>query len=153
MIAVCDYFMPTIQKEQSIPYLATDMYRLVADIAAYPDFVPYCSATTIHESTETRVVASVSLNFYGVKQTFTTQNQMEPETGITMELVDGPINHLQGRWQFVVLNESSSTITLSVDYTINHPWYSVLFDSAVERVSGEILQAFVQRAKVLYGTT
>jgi ribosome-associated toxin RatA of RatAB toxin-antitoxin module len=144
--------MPTIQKEQSIPYLAADMYRLVADIAAYPDFVPYCSATTIHTSTDTSVVASVSLHFYGVQQTFTTQNQMQPDRAIVMALVDGPIAHLQGQWQFMALGDQASKITLVVDYTIDNPWYSALFDSVAARVSGEILQAFVLRAKVLYGT-
>jgi len=152
LIAQCDYFMPTIQKEQSIPYLAADMYRLVADIAAYPDFVPYCSGTIIHESSDRCVEASVSLNFYGVKQTFTTKNQMQPDSIITMELVNGPIKHLQGQWQFVALGEAASKITLSVDYSIDHPWYGALFDAAVGRVSSEILQAFVLRAKVLYGT-
>lgn len=144
--------MPIIQKEQSIPYLAADMYYLVADIAAYPDFVPYCSATTIHEATDTSAVASVSFSFYGVKQTFTTHNQMQPGSIITMELVDGPIADLQGQWQFIALSETTSKITLSVDYTIDHPWYSAVFNTAVTRVSSEMLQAFVQRAKVLYGT-
>ena len=77
---------------------------------------------------------------------------MQPDSIITMELVNGPIKHLQGQWQFIALGEAASKITLSVDYTIDHPWYGALFDAAAGRVSSEILQAFVLRAKVLYGT-
>ena len=143
--------MPTIQKEQSIPYFAGDMYRLVADIAAYPDFVPYCSGTIIHEASDAEVTASVSLRFYGVQQTFTTKNTMQPDSAITMALMGGPITQLQGQWQFTPLGERASTITLSVDYVIEHPMYGAMFDAAVGKVSAEILRAFVQRAEVLYG--
>ena len=39
--------MPTHAEIRRLPYSAAEMYALVADMAAYPEFLPWCSGARI----------------------------------------------------------------------------------------------------------
>ena len=39
--------MPTHSETRTLPYTAQQMYDLVADVAAYPQFLPWCAAARI----------------------------------------------------------------------------------------------------------
>ena len=41
--------MPSFQTTETVPFTAQQMFDLVADIEAYPQFVPLCEALRIRE--------------------------------------------------------------------------------------------------------
>ena len=43
--------MPTHSETRSLPYTAQQMYDLVADVAKYPEFIPWCAAARIRSVT------------------------------------------------------------------------------------------------------
>ena len=60
--------MKTINKSRIIPYLAKDMYSLVANVKSYPEFVPYCSDSDIVSDTNDIVTAYIELSFHGIRK-------------------------------------------------------------------------------------
>ena len=44
--------MPTHAEKRRMPYSADEMFALIADVAAYPEFLPWCSAARIRKRTE-----------------------------------------------------------------------------------------------------
>ncbi|MBT4804259.1 MAG: type II toxin-antitoxin system RatA family toxin [Legionellales bacterium] len=143
--------MKTVYKEKIIPYLASDMYSLVANISSYPDFVPYCHSTIIEKDSEKEVVASIELNFHGIIKKFTTTNAMVPSETISMKLKGGPLESLNGKWVFKQLSATSSKITLHIEYEVSNNIYAAVADTVIAKVSNDILMAFVSRAGQVYG--
>ena len=42
--------MPTHSEKRIVPYSADEMYALIADVARYPEFLPWCAAARIRET-------------------------------------------------------------------------------------------------------
>lgn len=142
--------MHSINKEKIIPYLSEDMYNLVADIASYPEFVPYCNDSGIIISDKSEVTAFIELSFQGINKKLTTKNLLTPIAKIEMNLVSGPVQNLVGIWQFIPINDNSTKIKLAVNYQFANPLYQSLATAVVDKVSEQILQSFIKRAKYLY---
>lgn len=143
--------MKTLHKSCIIPYLAKDMYNLVANIKSYPDFVPYCGSADILSEQDNVVSAFIEFNFQGIHKKFITENVMEPHNKITMKLVDGPLDTLSGNWEFTPVNETSSKISLNINYTVSGFAYASIFELVIGSVSDKILKSFVTRAHNIYG--
>ena len=143
--------MKTINKSRIIPYLAKDMYSLVANVKSYPEFVPYCSDSDIVSDTNDIVTAYIELSFHGIRKKITTKNTMILNEKIMMKLVDGPLSFLEGSWNFSGVNETNSKIELSISYEVLGFGYATIFETVIGTVSDQILMSFVKRAKDIYG--
>ena len=128
-----------------------DMYRLVDDIASYPEFLPWCSATTIHERSDDQVEASIVLKKGLINQTFTTRNSLQASRQIEMNLVDGPFSILHGIWRFKALSENACKISLNMEFTISNPVLRITLEPVFTQVLGRLVDAFKARAEELYG--
>src|SRR3546814_20429406 len=62
---------------------------LVADVASYPDFMPWCGGAIVHKHDEHGMEASITISIAGIKQTFTTRNEHDYPNLIKFHLVDG----------------------------------------------------------------
>ena len=45
--------MPTHTEKRALPYSADQMYGLVADVASYPEFLPWCAASRVRRAGHT----------------------------------------------------------------------------------------------------
>ena len=82
-----------------------DMYKLVEAVPAYPQFLSWCTDTTVHEQSSERQKASLTVLVAGVRQSFTTINSLVQGERVEMRLLEGPFKNLQGEWTFVQLGE------------------------------------------------
>ena len=108
--------MPVIQRSALVEHSAAKMFRLVNDVAAYPQRFDWCERAEVLENTEARVVARLDLGLGGLRTWFTTENTLAPPHHIDMHLRDGPFRKLTGRWQFHALDESACKVTLTLDF-------------------------------------
>lgn len=143
--------MQHISKQAIVDFPAMDMYSLVDDIAAYPEFLPWCANATIQERSDDQVVASIVLKKGLINQTFTTRNTRQEATRIEMNLVDGPFSKLHGVWQFKELSERSCKISLEMEFAISNPVLRLTLEPVFSQVLGRLVDAFKDRAEELYG--
>jgi ribosome-associated toxin RatA of RatAB toxin-antitoxin module len=94
-----------IQRSALLPYPAQLLYDLVNDVARYPEFLPWCSAAEVLESSPEFMRASVGVAKGGLSQHFVTRNTLVPGQSIEMNLEEGPFTQLHGIWVFKALNE------------------------------------------------
>ena len=52
--------MAVVNKSALVPYRATEMYALVADVEHYPAFLPWCADATVHYRRGREVRASLA---------------------------------------------------------------------------------------------
>ncbi|MCJ1380966.1 hypothetical protein MMC17_004075 [Xylographa soralifera] len=80
----------TLSATRTLPYSASALYALIADIASYPSFLPYCTASTItswstpYPGTSTRYPRSATLTvgFQSYSETFHSHVFCLPDTAV-----------------------------------------------------------------------
>ncbi len=143
--------MTTIHKSSDVPFSAEQMYALVNDIEAYPEFLPWCSEATIFQEGTHSLTATVSLQSGKIKQAFTTDNIMQPGSSIEVKLVKGPFKHLSGIWHFKDLTESQCRITLDMSFEFNNRIIKMALNKIFSKIVNSLVDAFTKRAQQLYG--
>lgn len=143
--------MPQIQRSALVPYSCRQMFELVNDVTAYPEFVPGCVDTRIIEQTKERMVAELSISKAGIRHAFTTQNTLEHAHRISMALVDGPFQRLSGGWTFKELSPEACKVTLELEFEFSSKLLHFAFAQVFNEVTSRMVDAFAQRARDVYG--
>jgi coenzyme Q-binding protein COQ10 len=72
--------MPVHSETRKLPYSAEQMYDLVADISAYPQFLPWCSAARIRlratEGERETVEADLVVSFKVFRESFASRVEL-----------------------------------------------------------------------------
>ncbi len=127
------------------------MYDLVADVARYPEFLPWVSAIRVRQDGETEMLADMIVGFKSLRETFSSRVVKTPKTSIIVDYLDGPMKHLHNGWKFEDVASGGSTVDFTVDFSFRNRVFEALagqfFDSALRKMTG----AFIERADELYG--
>lgn len=140
-----------IQRSALLPYPARSLYDLVNDVARYPEFLPWCSASEVFESGERHMLARLSVAKGGLSQQFVTRNVLSPGESIEMNLEEGPFKHLHGLWTFKALNEQACKISLDLSFDYAGPLVRASLGPLFNQAASSMVDAFCQRAKQLFG--
>jgi len=143
--------MAVVHKSVFLGYSAQQMFDLVANIDDYPKFLPWCSGVEIRERRDNVVVASIGINYHGVKQSFTTSNENAAPTTINMKLVDGPFKCLDGVWTFKALREDACKIELDMRYEFSGTLLDKLVGPVFGMIANSMVDSFCKRAETVYG--
>ena len=140
-----------VERSALLPYSAMQMYEIVADIRAYPEFLSWCSAVELVEERDAEVVANLKIAYRKLNMAFTTRNQNKPGESISLSLVDGPFSQLNGQWRFAALNKQACKVSIVMEFHFKRSAVSAVFGKAFEKIIVKQLQAFQMRAVQLHG--
>ncbi len=143
--------MTRIHKNTLVPYSAEEMYTLVNDIRAYPEFLPWCKSAEVKHETANHLCATVALEAGRIKQAFSTENTMEPGRRIEMQLIEGPFRFLTGRWQFEPQSGRNSIIDLNIEFEFKNKLLKLALSGTFNKVMDSMVDAFTRRAEQMYG--
>lgn len=143
--------MPQIRKSVLVPYSAERMYALVAGVADYPQFMPWCGGARTAPEPDGRVRATVDIDYHGVRSSFTTLNRNVPAQSIEMHLAEGPFADLAGEWRFAALAEDASKVEFMLDYRFAGSVIGRLVAPVFDGIANSFIDAFTRRAEALYG--
>ncbi len=147
-----DAWMTThIQRSALLPYPAQALYDLVNDVASYPEFLPWCSASTVIEASETLMRAKLEVAKGGISQHFVTRNVLVPGRSIEMNLEEGPFTQLHGLWVFKPLGEKACKISLDLTFDYAGAIVRATLGPLFNQAANTLVDAFCQRAKQLNG--
>lgn len=127
------------------------MYALVADIASYPQFLPWCGGTQIISRSEDEIVATITIAYHGLHKTFTTRNLLHKGKMMEIRLVEGPFRHLYGYWLFEPLDANASKISVDLEFEVANRLVSMVLTPVFSGIASELVDAFYQRARTLHG--
>lgn len=143
--------MAKVSRSALLMYSADEMYQLVNDVSAYPDFLPGCVASKILVEEDNMMRASVTVSKAGIKQAFTTENRLLAGRNIKMNLVDGPFTSLQGGWTFLALDDQACKVSLDLKFEFSSQLVELAFGRIFKELVGSMVKSFADRAKVVYG--
>jgi ribosome-associated toxin RatA of RatAB toxin-antitoxin module len=140
-----------VKRTALVTYTPEQMFDLVVDVERYCEFLPWVKGAHVHEKTGRDLLASLTMERAGVKQTFTTRNVMDRPNRMSLTLVEGPFKTLEGLWTFTPIG-TGTKIVLDMKFEFGSALASMLFGRAFEHSIGQLIDAFVARAKVSYGS-
>jgi ribosome-associated toxin RatA of RatAB toxin-antitoxin module len=143
--------MREVHRSALVGYSADRMFALVNDVSAYPEFLPWCAETVVHEAGERHMRAEIAFSKAGVSKRFTTENRLSYPESIEMRLVDGPFENLYGTWLFRPLSEEACKISLDIAFRIRSRVLDLALGRAFEQACDTLVDAFTRRARQVYG--
>ena len=141
----------TIQRSALLMHSAEQMYQLVNDVEAYPQFMKGCRGARILEQGEDYMVARLELMAKGVSCNFVTRNTLHQNSAIELNLEEGPFSQLHGKWTFKSLTESACKVSLQLEFQFNSMSVGLASSSLFSSVANNLLDATVAQAAKVYG--
>lgn len=145
--------MPGIHEVRRMPYSAEQMFSLVADVARYPEFLPWIPATRIRSDSETEMVADMLVGFKGIREKFTSRVTKQRPDMIDVQYIDGPLRDLDNRWLFRDLPEGGCEVDFNVEFQFRNRLFESLAGQYFDRAFRKMVAAFEKRAEELYGSS
>ena len=143
--------MPKHSETRAMPYSATQMFDLVADVKAYADFLPWVIAMRVRKDTPQETLADMIVGFKGLRETFTSRVEKQRPELIRVNYVEGPLKYLHNDWRFRP-NGAGCFVDFSVDFAFKNRMFEMLAGQVFTMALRKMIGAFEERAKVLYGS-
>ena len=143
--------MTTISKSALVTYSPEQMFKLIDDIEAYAEFLPWCSTATEISRGDNKVEASILISHSGFNKEFATQNKNTPFEKIEMHLVNGPFKNLDGVWLFEPLGETACKVSLNLEFEFSSKIISITLGPVFSKIANNLVDAFIKRADIVYG--
>lgn len=142
--------MPRHREVRHLPYTAEQLFALVADVASYPEFLPWCVGARVHRATPDQVLADLWIGYQFIRECFTSEVQLTPPTRIDVQYFHGPFRYLENRWTFQDMPEGGCELDFYVDFEFKSSLLQRLIQFVFTEAVHKMVSSFEQRAQVLY---
>jgi ribosome-associated toxin RatA of RatAB toxin-antitoxin module len=151
--------MKHVKKSVLLWYTPHEIYELVTDVEAYPQFLPWCERAEILSRDEQGLTARLHLAYSGIRHAFTTKNVQVADESVHIGLVDGPFSLLEGMWRFVPLplpsppgaDRGGCRIEFELRYAFSNGVLEAAISPVFDRIANTFVDSFVRRAEQVHG--
>lgn len=150
--------MPSHSEKRILSYSADQMYALVADVASYPQFLPWTAAARIRsvrpqDDGSEVMEADLVISFKVFREKFGSRVVLWPQDRrIETEYLEGPFQHMRSNWQFRDVKDGCE-VSFDVDFAFKNRLLQSAADVFFYDAMKRIVRAFEQRADALYDKT
>ena len=149
--------MPSASIKKKISCSKKNLIEMVLDIEKYPEFVPWCLDSKIHDKTdkgdtiEIKADLSIGKSFFrDTYKSFVIYNKLEDSIRVTN--IDGPLKHLENEW-FFRKDGDSSEVEFYVNFELKNKILNILMIKSFDLGLKKIADAFEKRAIQLFEKT
>lgn len=148
--------MKQVRKSVLLWYSPAEMYGLVADVEAYPEFLPWCDKAEVVQRHPDGITARLHLHYMGVQHDFTTRNVQVAGESLDMQLVDGPFSLLEGQWVFHPIprpghDVPACRVAFDLRYAFSSKALEMVVSPVFDKVANTFVDSFVRRAEDVHG--
>ena len=146
----------TIEAERILPYAPADLCRLVGDVRAYPQFIPWLQSLRVvkeepRDDGGWEGVATAIVGWKAITERFSTSVRCEPAKGeVDVALVSGPFHALENRWRFEP-HEKGAKVRFWISYQFKNPLLNAVVSANKDKVAARVMGAFEREAKKRLG--
>ena len=146
--------MPKASVKRLIECKKEDLINLVLDIEKYPEFVPFCYAAKIYETSEKdnqiKIIADLTIGKGPFKDTYKSDVRYNKnEDTIFVTNIDGPLNHLENKWYFIQKKENTE-ISFDINFEIENRFLNIIMEKSFQFGLNKIADSFQKRASDLF---
>jgi len=140
-----------------LPYTPDQLFALVGDVMAYPDFVPWITAMrtwnarSLADGVDT-VDAEAGVGFSFLSERFSTRVRRDPQNRqIDVSLLSGPFKRLANCWQFFEAEDDGTRVEFDIDFKFKSRLLEALLSANFAHAVDRLMGCFEARAAALYG--
>ena len=146
--------MPKASVKRFIECKKEQLIDLVLDIEKYPDFVPFCMGAKVHEKKEQGdlllIIADLTIGKGPFKDTYKSDVKFNKKNdSIYVTNLDGPLKHLENKWQFKEENKITK-VSFEVDFELKNDFLNIVMTKSFQFGLDKIADAFEKRAEELF---
>ncbi|MDE8347854.1 MAG: type II toxin-antitoxin system RatA family toxin [Acidocella sp.] len=147
--------MTNYTERKLVPYTPAQLFALVADVAKYPSFLPWCVGARIRSKQGNVLVADLTIGFGPFREGFTSRVTLTPPDAtsycaINVKYENGPFKYLHNEWKFTP--DAQGCV---VDFYVDFEFRNIVLQKAIGVVFTEavrlMVNAFLKRARTVYG--
>ena len=142
--------MPTHAEKRLLPHSPEQLFDLVADVARYPEFLPWCVATRVRTHEENRIVADMVIGYKVFRERFVSEVTLDRPRRLDVIYREGPFRYLSNHWIF----EPAAGGACEIDFYVDFEFHSKLMQKMIGVVFNEavkiMVSAFEKRAGEIY---
>jgi ribosome-associated toxin RatA of RatAB toxin-antitoxin module len=140
-----------VRRSALVTHPVEAMFDLIEAVERYPEFLPWCAATTVVSRDDALVRAQIDVAWHGLRFRMATRNPKRRPEWLAFELEDGPFRRFEGEWHLRALAPAACKVELAMRYELGGPLLATVAAAASDRVVGGFVDAFVTRADRLAG--
>ena len=140
-----------------LPFTPDQLFDLVGDVRAYPDFVPWITAMRTWNGQDlgkglSSIDAEAAVGFSFLKERFATRVRRDAgQRQIDVHLLSGPFRKLTNRWRFMPEGEGATRVEFDIDFQFKSRLLEGLLRSNFAHAVDRLMACFEGRARELYG--
>lgn len=139
-------------EQKTLPYTPQQMFDLVADVASYKEFLPWCVGSRINKRESDGVFyADLIVGYKLIRERFSSKVMLEGSDHIYIEYLKGPLKQLKNHWRFSEAENGGCVIDFSVEFEFENKMLQGLAKVFFQEVITRMVGAFEARAKEVYG--
>lgn len=151
--------MARVELSRTSLFSARQMFDLVADVAAYDQFVPLCRKSVVFDVEDEdgdlkRFKASLLVERASLRlsEEFTSDVVANAHAlTVVSRANSGPVRHLKNAWRFIERPEGGCHIKLLLEFEVKSAALSLLVKTSLDMATRKVADAFEQRAQSIYG--
>tara|TARA_Y100000590_G_C15305202_1_gene857940 strand:+ start:299 stop:742 length:444 start_codon:yes stop_codon:yes gene_type:complete len=146
--------MPSASIKKNIPCSKKDLIDLVLDIEKYPEFVPWCLGSKIHNKKDKgdiiEIVADLTIGKSFFRETYKSfVIYTKSKDSIHVTNLEGPLKYLENKWFFKEIGNNSE-VEFHVEFELKNKILNLLMTKSFDVGLKKIAYAFQQRAKDIF---
>ncbi len=143
--------MPRHLEKRRLPFTPEQMFSVVADVAVYPEFLPWCKTARVYNESPDGFEADLVIGFKMFSERFTSKVGLERPSAIYVDYVRGPMKYLHNDWRFAEDGAGGCLVDFVVDFEFKNRILETLIGALFEEAVHRMVLAFETRAQKIYG--
>jgi coenzyme Q-binding protein COQ10 len=138
-----------------LPYTPEQLFTLVGDVEAYPQFVPWITAMRTWNGRADALVSTVDaeaqVGFSFLREKFATRVRRDAAAlTVDVSLLYGPFKRLSNQWRFLP-NEAGTTVEFVIDFAFKSRMLDAMLAANIDKAASKLIGCFEDRARTIYG--
>ncbi|HWU79353.1 MAG TPA: type II toxin-antitoxin system RatA family toxin [Caulobacter sp.] len=138
-----------------LPYAPEQLFALVGDVEAYPQFVPWITAMRTwngrSDAQVSTVDAEAQVGFSFLREKFATRVRRDAAAlSVDVSLLYGPFKRLSNQWRFLP-HETGTTVEFVIDFAFKSRVLDAMLAANIDKAAAKLISCFEDRARVIYG--
>ena len=134
-----------------LPFSSIELYEVVIDVEAYPEFLPWClSATIIKKIDNNNFDAELKVGYKAIDEKYISRIRAKYGEKINSKAISGPFKVLDSTWIFIDSGKKKCNVEFMIEYEFKSFFLDKVMGSLFKKATIKMLDAFEQRARYLY---
>ena len=143
--------MHKYSSKKILPFTSKQLFKIVIDVEAYPEFLPWClSARIVEKKNNNNFDAELKVGYKAIDEKYISRIEAEYEKKIDSKAISGPFKFLNSSWNFNNIDKKNCKVDFMVEYQFKSFFLDKVMGALFKKATMKMLEAFEQRARNLH---